>query len=90
MIESRKEKETAMVEMIKQDKEKDTMPRPDIKALQAAIEAAEEAQVKAKYVTKAKKYLELMEYILEFESFLQQAVADKDKEGLTVLIERAE
>lgn len=32
-IDSRKEKETAMVELIKQDKEKDTMPRPDVKAL---------------------------------------------------------
>lgn len=70
-IETRKEKETAMIDQFKQEKDKDTMPRPDVKALQAAIEAAEAAEVKQKYVVKAKKYLELMEYIHEFESFLQ-------------------
>jgi hypothetical protein len=90
MIEKRKEKESTMVDLFQQDKEKDTMPRPDVKTLQAAIEAAEEVNVKPKYVSKAKKYLELMNYILEFESFLQKAVADKDKEALTALIERAE
>ena len=89
-IDTRKQKESDLVEQIKQDKDKDTMPRPDVAGLKAAIEAAEEAQVKPKYIKKGKKYLEFMEYIVEFEGFIQQAVADKNKETLTMLLERVE
>lgn len=39
-IEARKAKESDLVDLIKQDKEKETMPRPDVNALKAAIEAA--------------------------------------------------
>lgn len=31
-----------------------------------------------------------MEYVIEFEGFIQQAVADKNKESLTMLLERVE
>lgn len=69
-IEARKSKETDLVELIKQDKDKDTMPRPDVAALKTAIEAAEEASVKQKYIKKGRKYLEFMEYVIEFEGFI--------------------
>lgn len=89
-IEARKDKESAMIELFKQDKDKDTMPRADINALKAAIEAAEEAMVKPKYIKMGKKYLLFMQYIGEFEGFLQAAVAEKNKEALTALIDRVE
>lgn len=66
------------------------MPKADVNALKAAVEAAEELMVKPKYVKKGKKYLEFMQYIAEFEGFIQQAVADKNKELLTQLLERVD
>jgi hypothetical protein len=36
------------------------MPKADVNALKAAVEAAEELMVKPKYVKKGKKYLEFM------------------------------
>jgi len=47
-------------------------------------------QVKASYVTKAKKFLEYMEYVKEFEAMIQAAVAEKNKDGLQALLERVE
>lgn len=47
------------------------MPRPDLGQLKSAIDAAEEAQVKPKYIKKGRKYHEFMEYIIEFEGFIQ-------------------
>lgn len=47
-------------------------------------------QVKANYVTKAKKFLEYMEYVKEFEAMIQAAVAEKNKDGLQALLERVE
>jgi hypothetical protein len=47
-------------------------------------------QVKASYVTKGKKFLEYMEYVKEFETMIQAAVAEKNKDGLQALLERVE
>lgn len=83
MIENRKEKEVALLELIKQDK-------ADINAVKTAIQQAEEATVLPKYIKQGKKYLELMEYIKEFEGLIQSAVADKNKDTLQALLERVD
>ena len=81
MIDGRKAKESSLLELIGQDK-------ADVAALKGAIEAAEGVKVKEKYIRRAKKFLDLMEYLKEFEGQLQAAVADKNKEALTALLER--
>ena len=83
MIEGRKDKELALLDMIRQDK-------ADPNALKALIDQAEVLMVSQKYIKRAKKFLEFMEYIKEFESFIQQAVVDKNKDSLQQLIERVE
>jgi len=70
-IEARKDKETALLNMIKTDTGAEIMPKADVNALKAAITAAEEMMVKPKYIKKGKKYLEFMQYIADFEGFLQ-------------------
>lgn len=82
MIDSRNEKQRELVDMIKD--------KADVNALKNAIEAAETAMVKPKYIKRAKKFLVFMEYIKEFEGMLQGAVADKNKEALQALLERVE
>jgi len=47
-------------------------------------------QVQARHVAKAKKFLEYMEYVKEFEAMIQAAVAEKNKDGLQALLERVE
>ena len=83
MIEGRKDKELALLDMIRQDK-------ADPNALKALIDQAEDLMVSQKYIKRAKKFLEFMEYIKEFESFIQQAVVDKNKDSLQQLLERVE
>ena len=83
MIEGRKDKELALLDMIRQDK-------ADPNALKALIDQAEDLMVSQKYIKRAKKFLEFMEYIKEFESFIQQAVVDKNKDILQQLLERVE
>jgi len=83
MIDGRKEKENALLELIRKDK-------ADPNEVKAAIEAAEQMQVRAKYIKKGKKFLDFMEYIKDFESQLQAAVAEKNKESLTLLLDRVE
>ena len=83
MIDSRNEKQGALVELLRQDK-------ADVNGIKTAIEAAEAVLVKPKYIKKAKKFLVFMEYIKEFEGQLQGAVADKNKEALQALLERVE
>lgn len=63
MIDGRKEKETALLDMIRSDK-------ADIAALTAAIEAAKDLMVKPKYIQKGKKFLKFMEYVREFEGMI--------------------
>ncbi len=46
--------------------------------------------MKARYIQKGRRFLEYMEYNKEFESMIQQAVADKNKESLQALLERVE
>ena len=75
MIEGRKDKELALLDMIRQDK-------ADPNALKALIDQSEDLMVNPKYIKRARKFLEFMEYIKEFESFIQQAVADKNKDTL--------
>ena len=69
-IETRKEKEKALNDLVYQDKDKEMMPRPDLGALKTAIAGAEEQMVKPKYVKKGKKYLLFLQYIVEFEGHL--------------------
>lgn len=83
MIEGRKDKEVALLELVRQDK-------VDPNALRTAIEQAEEILVKPKYIRKGKKFLEYMEYVKEFESHIQGAVAEKNKDLLQALLERVE
>ena len=83
MIEGRKDKELALLDMIRQDK-------ADPNALKALIDQSEDLMVSQKYIKRAKKFLEFMEYIKEFESFIQQAVVDKNKDILQQLLERVE
>lgn len=83
MIEGRKDKELALLDMIRQDK-------ADPNSLKALIDQAEDLMVSQKYIKRAKKFLEFMEYIKEFESFIQQAVVDKNKDSLQQLLERVE
>ena len=82
-IDARKAKETALLDLIAQEK-------ADVTALRTAIDAAEELRVKSQYIQKARKFLSLMEYIKEFEGQLQAAVAEKNKEMLQGLLERLE
>lgn len=72
-----------MLDLIGQDK-------ADIATLKTTIEQAIELQVKEKYIKRAKKFLTLMEYVKEFEVQIQGAIAEKNKEGLQALLERAE
>jgi len=81
MIDSRKLKETELLDLVRSEK-------ADCAALKAAITAAEEITVKAKYIKKGKRFLKFMEYIRDFEQNIQQAIADKDKEKLTSLLDR--
>ena len=83
LIEGRKDKELALLDMIRQDK-------ADPNALKALIDQSEDVMVSQKYIKKAKKFLEFMEYIKEFESFIQQAIVDKNKDALQQLLERVE
>jgi len=83
MIEGRKIKEVQMLDLIGQDK-------ADVATLKTTIEQAIELQVKEKYIKRAKKFLTLMEYVKEFEVQIQGAIAEKNKEGLQALLERAE
>ena len=62
-IEGRKVKESALIELISQDK-------ADITQLKAAIDAAVEFKVKESYIKRACKFLVLMEYTKEFEQHL--------------------
>ena len=62
-IEGRKVKESALIELISQDK-------ADITQLKAAIDAAVEFKVKESYIKRARKFLVLMEYTKEFEQHL--------------------
>merc|ERR1711935_964887 len=80
-IEDRKDKEAALLELTRQEK-------ADPVALKAAIEQAEVLMVKPKYVKKGKKFLEYMEYVKEFETHIQAAVAEKNKDLLQALLER--
>ena len=82
-IDARKAKESALLDLIGQDK-------ADVTALKTAIDAAEELKVKDKYIKKARKFLQLMEYVKDFEAQLQAAVAEKNKELLQGLLERLE
>ena len=82
MIDSRTQKQTELIDLIKD--------KADVTALKNLIEAAEAVMVKPKYIKRAKKFLVFMEYVKEFEGMLQQAVADKNKESLQALLERAE
>ena len=66
-IEARKDKEQALLAMIRTDPGAEVMPKADVNALKAAIQAAEEMMVKPKYIKKGKKYLEFMQYISDFE-----------------------
>ena len=75
MIEARKEREIILLDLTKQEK-------ADVGQLKTAIEQAEESKVNATYVKKAKQFLEMMEYVEEFENFIKTAVADKNKEQL--------
>ena len=75
LIEGRKDKELALLDMIRQDK-------ADPNALKALIDQSEDVMVSQKYIKKAKKFLEFMEYNKEFESFIKQAIVDKNKEAL--------
>ena len=59
-IEARKAKESALLDLIGQEK-------ADVTALKTAIDAAEEVRVKEKYIKRARKFLQLMEYVKEFE-----------------------
>ena len=63
MIEGRKDKELALLDMIRQDK-------ADPNALKSLIDQAEDLLVNPKYIKRAKKFLEFMEYIKEFEGFI--------------------
>jgi len=83
LIEGRKDKEVALLELIRQDKS-------DPNAVKTAIEQAEEVVVKAAYIKRAKKFLEYMEYVKEFETHIQAAVAEKNKDLLQTLLERVE
>ena len=83
MIDGRKAKESELLELVRSEK-------ADVAALKAAITQAEEFVVKAKYIKKGKKFLKFMEYIRDFEANIQQAVADKNKETLTSLLERVD
>jgi len=81
MIDGRKVKEAALLELIGQDK-------ADITTLKSTIEQAQELQVKEKYIKKAHKFLRLMEYVKDFEVQIQGAVAEKNKEALQALLDR--
>jgi len=74
-IEGRKAKENALLDLLAQDK-------ADVTALKNAIDAAEEFRVKEKYIKRAQKFFSLMEYTKDFETQLQAAVAEKNKELL--------
>lgn len=56
MIEARKDKEIALLELVRLDKSDPNM-------VKTAIEQAEEVFVKPKYIKRGKKYLEYMEYV---------------------------
>lgn len=83
MIDARKQKEESLLDLIRQDKS-------DPNSVKTAIEQAEEVAVKVQYIKKAKKYLEYMEYVKEFETHIQAAVAEKNKELLQALLDRVE
>lgn len=63
MIDSRKQEQNVLVDLIRQEK-------ADVNALKDAIASAETVSVKPKYIKKAKKFLVYMEYIKEFEGML--------------------
>lgn len=83
MIDTRKAKEIELLDLVRSEK-------ADVTALKNAITQSEEVMVKNKYIKKGKKFLKFMEYIRDFESMIQSAVADKNKEQLTALLERVE
>jgi len=82
-IDARKAKETTLLDLLGQDK-------ADVTALRSAIDAAVELRVKDKYIKRARKFLQLMEYVKDFEAQLQAAVADKNKDLLQALLERVD
>ena len=60
-IDARKAKENALLDLIAGEK-------ADINALKNAIEAAKELRVNEKYINRGRKFLQLMEYVKEFET----------------------
>lgn len=80
-IETRKAKEGALLDLVSQEK-------ADVASLLAAIDAAVEQRVKEPHIERARRFLQLMEYVEEFEAHLRAAVAEKNKELLHGLLER--
>jgi phosphoribosyl-dephospho-CoA transferase len=83
MIQSRKEKEKALLDLLAQDK-------VDLVTLTAAIEAAKANLVAQRFIDRAIKTQDWLKYCKEVEGLLQAAIQEKVKENLAAVIERIE
>jgi hypothetical protein len=80
---TRNEKMRLLTDLLAQDK-------IDLNALQGAVDAAIENQVKKEVIERGQKQLTWLRYCKEVEGLLSQAVQEKVKENLLAVLERIE